>query len=197
MPFSVVRKFLICGSLLLLSTAANALPVTWTLGADFAPAAGGIGGTFTYDADTNTTLSWDINVLIHPQLIQVQGPCPNCFLGGVSSGGTSLQLTDCGSQTCSTLVLDFATPLTDAGGVLDLIPGSGGSSGPGTFSIGDGSAYYFYVVSAGNNGVFSPITSGTVSAAPEPGYGVCVAVLLLTLAGMARAKKLGATTHTA
>ena len=180
MRISGVRVLLICCVSLMFSAEAYSLPVTWTLSAvdPTYPPLFGFGGTFTYDADTNTISSLVVQDCIHCVGEFQCDITANCT-ASVSDGGTLVLFSSLSNFIYSNLRLEVASPLTDAGGVLALIPGSGGSSGPGTFSSGVGSA--FYVTPGNGNGFFYPIESGTISAAPEPGYRYIAGLLLLTM----------------
>ena len=187
MYISVVRKTLLCTSVLIFAAIGNATPLTWTLTA-FAPTltgVPGVGGTFTYDADTNQILNWDIHdcIEIHCGTIahNPEPDLPADSRAEASNGGTTLRFDFTASAIDNVVRLELTAPLTNAGGTIPLIPGSDGSSGPG-FIIGSGSAYWFVVQNG--NGAFYPFTDGTVGAAPEPGFGSCTALFVLALAGI-------------
>jgi len=84
--------------------------------------------------------------------------------------------------------LEFADPLTDAGGTIPLIPGSCSICAGPDFDAGStvsGSGFISYNLINGG-GSFEAIDGGEVTAAPEPGFGACIAVCLLSMAGIRR-----------
>lgn len=183
MYISVFRKALLCASFIIFSIAGYATPLTWTV--DFGgPQIGQVVGTFTYDLDAPSGVSsWDVFGFV--------SMCQFC--GGVrtaSAGGTSVDFFMTSSDLFRELRLELSAPITDAGGTIPLIPGSCTiCGGPGYLSNPDfsGSGLIFGVVSASNGG-FDLISHGTISAAPEPEYGFCIALLLLTTAAAAQYK---------
>jgi hypothetical protein len=183
---SIFRKGLLWASFIIFSIAGYATPLTWTVDATRGQTLGPVVGTFTYDADTNQVLSWDVFGLFGPGC-QDGGPCGGSRQAGVSNDGRSAFFDFTSSGILNGLNLEFSAPLTNGGGTIPLIPGSDGGSGPGMFHIGPGSASYFNVLGT-SNGSFTPILSGTVSAAPEPEYGFFIALLLLISAATAQYK---------
>ncbi len=162
MYISIFRKGLLWASFIIFSIVGYATPLTWTVDATRGPTLGPVVGTFTYDANTNQVLSWDVFGLFGPGC-PGGGPCSGSRQAGVSNDGRSAFFDFTSSGILNGLNLEFSAPLTNAGGTIPLIPGSDGGSGPGMFHIGPGSASYFNVLGT-TNGAFTPILSGTVSA---------------------------------
>lgn len=184
-----VRKaLLLIACFVIFASSARAVPITWKLEA-YAPALSppGVGGTFTYDVDTNTMLSWNIHQCqlqdcgtLEPVFPAVNPFCPSCQSGFYfehfdaseyqytfySTDGTHMTVT-------SHVTIALRSPLTNAAGVILLIPGG---------SKGHGSRYV--------NGFMPQVydfTSGSVQAVPEPGFALCsAAALILGLAGKSR-----------
>lgn len=185
MSSSILRTLLLCGSCFILSITASATPLTWTLSAFAAPPSGPrtVDGTFTYDADTNQLLNWDVDGFFGPGC-QGGPPC-GIHGGGVSADGMSATFSEEGSDMRFSLLLEFTAPLTDAGGTIQLVPGSCIiCGGPGYLSHPDfsGSGELTEVLGVGNGG-FNRIF-GRVAAAPEPDFGSCTALFVLGLAGI-------------
>lgn len=184
------RLLCVMACLVVTALATHAMPLIWTVNAtdptltSIGFPSSGLGGNFTYDADTNTISNFYFHDCIAFDCGTImQTPCPGCS-ALASGGGTEFLFSNLSGGTSFNVRLDVATALTDSGGLISLIPGSGGSSGQGTFSSGSGSAYYFNVVGT-NNGTFAPITTGTILVTPEPSEFALLA-LGLGIIGMIR-----------
>lgn len=148
-------------------TTALAAPVTWDL-TNVTFSDGGIAtGSFTYDADTSTVVTWNIsvsggNLTNFPAL--TYNPSDSSLMTPVFV--FALPATDpTFPDTYRALRLYTVSPLTDAGGVvsLDTNPVSGS-------------------VECFNCGPFRPITGGTLDAgvvAPEPGTAILLGLPVL------------------
>jgi len=175
-----------------------ASPVTWEAFA-YAPAAQpvpGIGGTLTYDADTQQMLNWSIQfgLEMSPGTISQSGYCSPpggfCDFANVSSSNGEFLYTFESAYSPSTAsiaaVFALALPLTDSGGTIPLIPGSFTGTGPGSL-VGAGSVLE-YINPAGIVGMIVPIQSGTLTAAPEASS-VCYGALGLLGVLIARTRR--------
>jgi len=146
----------------------DAGPVTWTLqnvafqtlplgGNPNPPVTATAAGWFSYNAETDSLLSWNI-VVLSPNdaaLNYVYTPDDSFALGSIHANGDFLYLS--GPPPNQTRVgLAFLTPLTDAGGVVDLALAGGNQYGNPSFTAEDAS---------GNPAALA--TSGSVTA-PEP-----------------------------
>jgi hypothetical protein len=155
----------------LLAGTASAGPVTWSLVNTSFDDGGTASGFFVFNADTNTILNWDLNTMGG----SVLGPfryVPDSSSADVFSGVFGLEFWShqmfpgcCGFLENRYLTLGFASPLTNAGGTVNLIPGQLGQFG------GDECL---------NCNPYRLITAGSVTTSatgiPEPGS-LCLSVL--------------------
>jgi hypothetical protein len=154
--------------LALAGVAAQATPLTWTLtGVSFVDGAAA-SGSFVFDADTDTYLSWNITTTatVDPQL---NGGLGNAMTGksystnnlGNAPSSYYLNPSALGVRDAqgNSFGLSFASKLSDAGGVIALKPGVMG--------------FEF------NGSRTRNVTAGWVTAVPEPG------TYSLLLAGLA------------
>lgn len=140
--------------LLFVCSSAWAIPVTWTLngvaiswqddGGFGSPGSGIVTGSFTYDADTNVYSNvyirtpdanfwWGADytdtVLIYGNPPAVFNPVLSASSGGLTINSGGFGSVGCGFNFCEgNLYLVFASPLTNAGGTVSLVPSSLGGS---------------------------------------------------------------------
>ncbi len=113
----------------------TATPVGWSI--DLTVSGGGLAGhysgTLVYDASTQAISYWNIPIGLgfNTPAVCTSGYLPACLQESVTVSGDTFDFNvfQLSQDLSETLTLDFVTPLTDAGGVVDLVPGSinGGS----------------------------------------------------------------------
>jgi hypothetical protein len=123
-----MRRSLLLFLWLLPGCAAWATPVRWTLsGVTFSGIGGTASGTFVYDADTNTYSQVDITTSAFSILVNSTPlPVPAPHYTGVNTGSTSTSASFTGGG--ANLTLNFAQPLTNAGGSIALVTTVSGGS---------------------------------------------------------------------
>jgi hypothetical protein len=178
----------------LLANIACAEPITWVLTAKFPVGSPTILGSFTYDADTNAVLSWNIDGLASGCI--GGPPCGGVRGASVSNGGTFANFFFEGSDLHTGLLLEFASPLTNAGVTTGLMPGScvicsGPDFASGHTVSGSGEIHYVTTVGAG---YFKAFEGGKVEAVPEPVVGFSTGLFALTMAA-ATARRLRRSLH--
>lgn len=149
--------------LLLPSFSALAIPVTWNLENVVFDHGGTATGSFVYDADANTYFS--INIVYDDSYgqqlfnFEQQTPNPGYIIWGASETGFAydqLLYSDSSSGNAWDLMkLQFATALTNSGGVVSIIPES---------YVGSDLAFGF----AESDHYKNQILSGSVSTVPVP-----------------------------
>jgi hypothetical protein len=168
----------------LLLSAAYAAPITWTVTAKFPATPPFVLGTFTYDADTQSVSSWDIDGFMSG--CAGGPPCGGVRGAGVSNSGTFANFFFEASDMDTGLLLQFTSPLTNAGGTAWLAPGSCViCSGP-DFASGhtvSGSGEIHYVRTTGG-GYFNALEGGKAEAIPEPAVGFAAGLFALAMAAI-------------
>lgn len=118
---------------ILLAGMASAGPVTWSLVNTNFDDGGTASGFFVFDADTNTILNWNLNTTAGSVLGDFQY-IPSDSSAGVFSGvfefwSNQLYPGCCGFLENRYLMLGVDSPLTNAGGTVNLTPGQLGQLG--------------------------------------------------------------------
>ena len=121
-------------SLLVAASTLGATPITWAVSVGGGIPLGPVQGAFTYDADTNTILNYNLfagNSLFigpcnAPGAIGAPNPCgTGTDFAYVSQGGTEAIFgAENGNGFYTALILDLSAPLTDAASTICIIPGS-------------------------------------------------------------------------
>lgn len=193
-----VVRALFCALFSFCSGVADASPVNWALSA-LAPSAtpvSGVGGTFTYDSETNQILSWNIHYGVTSDFGTIEHnpgpdfPVPSSF-AAASNGATLLTFGQSRqSGFASAVTLELTAPLTDAGGTISLVAGRcSACMGPG-YTGSDISGSGYLSLQAGG-GIFYPFASGSIAAVPEPGLGLCIGLFVLALSRLRGCERLG------
>jgi len=156
MKKNVLKLIAGIAGLVCMSTA-HATPVTWTLQDVVFSDSTTASGSFVFDADTSSYLSYDITTSSG----NVYG-----FVNPSSPGNPTFALTvdAIGDLTgAAILTMEFASTLTNAGGTVDILPNihfSGGSGFSYEGTCGD--------ATCGGFGAARGISSGQVATVPEP-----------------------------
>ena len=166
------------------------VPINWTVQASL-PASSlsvlEIGGTFTYDAATNQITDWYIHnggFFDLGTLFQSTASCAYfCDLSSASTtdGEFLYTFTHFAGTLENSLTLALAFPLTGQHDSVELIPGSSSDAG----SV----LRTFDILAPPGTGMTVRVLSGSVTETPEPELGLCIGLILLSLASVARYKR--------
>ena len=171
----------------LMSVSVSAAPVTWTLNDVTFGDGGKVSGSFVFDADTNAYLSWDIVSTatlyayvngyesLNGAAYTTNSYNPHTSGSYLNPNGFIFYATDPKLGFPTDLILNFAAPLTDAGGVIALK------------SVGEGQGFNNRITATGpyaNGG-----TPGYVASVPEPS-GIALAASALFAFLLIRRSKL-------
>ena len=160
---------------ILLAASASASAVTWDIVGQFDDG-GTISGSFVYDADLDQFSSIDVTTsagsTLSGALYTLPDPC--C----TSVADFLLFVTTTGDLTGTpVLSLDLVSPMTDAGGTIDLA-----TSGPGFFS----EESCANSICSGPAGAERSVVSGDVSSVPEPSTFLLLLPLCALIAALRR-----------
>lgn len=168
-------KLLPCALVLILPFTARGTPITWAITAQFADPPtterwpqfyNGWLGTFSYDAGTNQV---------------VDRYFPDYGFWPPLLSGDTIVFYSMSAIDYFGLQLQLAAPLTDAGGIVALIPGSCTNCLDVVNGISGSGAIQHLDTLFLRGPVFNPISSGALTAIPEPAYSLAIALSMLAI----------------